>query len=163
VLGEALKATPPTVGVDFLFTDGEDYGNFDTMTDVLIGAGYYAEHILPDSAYRPMFAVLWDMVGDRSQQFLQEPNSRRFAPEVVDMVWDLAARMGYERVFYPASSDPINDDHIPLGEKGFRIIDVIDLAFPWHHTPHDTIDKVSAQSLEVVGRVALALIRQAEN
>lgn len=162
VLGEALKAAPSTIGVDFLFTDGEDYGDFDTMTDVLIGARYYAGHVLPDSAYRPMLAVLWDMVGDRSLRFLQEPYSRQFAPEVVDMVWDLAARMGYGSIFDPGSSTTIMDDHVPLGEKGFRIIDVIDLDFPWHHTPHDTIDKVSAASLEVVGRVALALIRQAE-
>jgi hypothetical protein len=80
----------------------------------------------------------------------------------VDLVWDLAARMGYERVFDQVSTTTITDDHVPLGKKGFRIIDVIDLEFPWHHTGFDTIDKVSAQSLEIVGKVALALIRQAE-
>lgn len=159
VLGEALKATPPAVGVDFLFTDGEDYGSFDTMTDVLIGATHYANNILPDSSYRPMFAVLWDMIGDRSLRFRQEAYSLQFAPEVVRMVWDLAARMGYENVFAPLTTFQITDDHVPLGEKGFRIIDVIDLEFPWHHTPHDTMDKVSAQSLEIVGKVALALVR----
>lgn len=162
VLAEALKAVPSPIGVDLLFTDGEDFGDFDTMTDVLIGAEYYAGNILPEPAYRPMFAVLWDMVGDRNQRFLQEGYSLQFAPEVVDMVWSLAASMGYERIFDPRSTFEIKDDHLPLGEKGFRIIDVIDLDFPWHHTPHDTIDKVSAQSLEVVGKVALALIRRTE-
>ena len=162
VLAEALKAAPSTVGVDLLFTDGEDYGDFDTMTDVLIGARYYAGNTLPSATYRPMFGVLWDMIGDRNLRFLQEPYSRQFAPEVVDMVWKLGAAMGYARVFDAQSTTTIQDDHVPLGEKGFRIIDVIDLEFPWHHTSRDTIDKVSAESLELVGRVALALIRQAE-
>jgi hypothetical protein len=146
-----------------LFTDGEDYGDFGPPeVDVLIGSTYYADHILPDSSYRPTFGVLWDMIGDRSLRFLREPYSMDYAPEIVDRVWDLAARMGYERVFDQASTTTIMDDHVPLGKKGFRIIDVIDLEFPWHHTGFDTIDKVSAESLEIVGRVALALIRQIE-
>jgi glutaminyl-peptide cyclotransferase len=161
VLAEALKALPPTVGVDLLFTDGEDYGSFDTMTDVLIGARYYAEHILPDSAYRPMFGVLWDMIGHRNLRLPQEAYSAEAAPEVNQLVWDAAARLGHSDIFVPQVKYQIQDDHIPLIEKGFRIVDVIDLDFPWHHTPFDTIDKVSARSLEVVGRVALLLIREA--
>jgi glutaminyl-peptide cyclotransferase len=161
VLAEALKALPPSVGVDLLFTDGEDYGSFDTMTDVLIGARYYAEHILPDSAYRPMFGVLWDMIGHRNLRLPQEAFSAKAAPEVNQLVWDAAARLGHSDVFVPQVKYQIQDDHVPLIEKGFRIVDVIDLDFPWHHTPFDTIDKVSARSLEVVGQVALLLIREA--
>ena len=54
--------------------------------------------------------------------------------------------------------DPITDDHLPLLEKGLRVIDVIDLQYPAHHTPRDLIDMVSAQSLQIVGDVALALV-----
>jgi glutaminyl-peptide cyclotransferase len=161
VLAESLRDLPPDVGVDFLFTDGEDYGDFDTMTDVLIGARYYAEHVLPDSAYRPMFGVLWDMIGHRNLRIHQEAFSERAAPEVNRLVWDAAIRLGHTDVFIPAVRYQIQDDHVPLIEKGFRIVDVIDLDFPWHHTPFDTIDKVSARALEVVGQVALLLIREA--
>lgn len=64
-LAEALKAAPPKIGVDFLFTDGEDYGEFGPpRVDVLLGATYFAEHPLPDSTYRPLFGVLWDMIGN---------------------------------------------------------------------------------------------------
>ena len=161
VLAEALKAVPPDVGVDFLFTDGEDYGDFDTMTDVLVGATYYAEHILPDSTYRPRFGVLWDMIGHRNLRLHQEAFSHAAAPEVNHLVWDAGIRLGGTDVFVPSVRYQIQDDHVPLIAKGFRIIDVIDLDFPWHHTPYDTIDKVSAQSLEIVGKVALLVIREA--
>jgi glutaminyl-peptide cyclotransferase len=161
VLAEALAAVPPDVGVDLLFTDGEDYGSFETMTDVLIGASYYAEHVLPEPSYRPMFGVLWDMVGHRTLQLPMEAYSQEAAPEVNALVWDAAARLGHGDVFLPRVKYQIQDDHVPLIAKGFRIVDVIDLDFPWHHTPYDTIDKVSARSLEIVGRVAMLLIREA--
>lgn len=38
-VADALKANPVAVGVDLLLVDGEDWGSFDTNTDVLIGAG----------------------------------------------------------------------------------------------------------------------------
>ncbi|MDH5235539.1 MAG: M28 family peptidase, partial [Gemmatimonadota bacterium] len=53
----------------------------------------------------------------------------------------------------------ITDDHVPLLDKGLRVIDVIDLDYPWHHTPEDTADKVSQSTLQLVGDVALTLIR----
>jgi len=52
------------------------------------------------------------------------------------------------------------------------VIDVIDLDYlgppgsgkpNYHHTPNDTLDKVSAQSLKIVGDVAYALITGAQD
>lgn len=177
-LGDVLKKTPPTVGVDLLFVDGEDYGDFDTYTDtatspdVLIGSTYFANH-LPSPDYKPLYGVLWDMIGDKDLQIYQEVNSAQFAPEVVQRVWQQAADFGYERWFIPQAKLAITDDHIPLENKGLRVIDVIDIDYcvngavdcnapgtTYHHTLQDTIDKVSAQSLQIVGDVALALIQQ---
>jgi Zn-dependent M28 family amino/carboxypeptidase len=157
-LAALLKETPPSVGVDLLFVDGEDYGTFGPPdVDVLIGAKYFAEH-LPDPDYRPMFGVLWDMVGDRDLRFDQETNSVQQAPEVVARVWEVARRLGYGTTFPNVPGLAITDDHLPLLQVGLRVIDVIDLDYPWHHTPDDTIDKVSAASLKIVGDVAWALI-----
>ncbi|MBO0696602.1 MAG: M28 family peptidase, partial [Verrucomicrobia bacterium] len=47
------------------------------------------------------------------------------------------------------------DDHSPLNAIGISTIDVIDFDYPWWHTAGDTIDKISAQSLQTVGSVAL--------
>ena len=158
-LGDALKKNPPASGVDLLFVDGEDYGAFDEkLADVLIGSTYFAKNP-PDSAYRPIFGVLWDMIGDRDLTFKKEGYSVQRAPEVVERVWNTAAELGHERVFLPVEQGPVTDDHLPLLEAGYRVIDVIDLDYPDHHRPSDTIDKISARSLSIVGEVAEALLR----
>lgn len=158
-LGDALKKNPTATGVDLLFVDGEDYGEFDEkLADVLIGSSYFAKNP-PDSAYRPMFGVLWDMIGDRDLVIRKEGFSVQRAPEVVDRVWSKAAELGHDRVFLPVEQGPVTDDHLPLLEAGYRVIDVIDLDYPDHHRPSDTIDKISARSLSIVGEVAEALLR----
>jgi Zn-dependent M28 family amino/carboxypeptidase len=169
-LGDALKKTPPNVGVDLLFVDGEDYGrSFDApYKDVLLGSQYFADH-LPSPDYRPIFGILWDMIGDANLNILQEGNSMRQAPEVVSRVWQKAAELGYERYFIPRPGYDVTDDHIPLLNKGLRVIDVIDLDYGplgpdgqaspnYHHTLQDTFDKISAKSLQVVGDVGLGII-----
>jgi glutaminyl-peptide cyclotransferase len=171
-LGDVLKATPPSVGVDLLFVDGEDYGSFDDPNnpDVLIGSRYFAEH-LPSPDYRPLFGVLWDMIGDRDLNIYQEQSSVQAAPEVVQRVWQTAKDLGYDDYFISEAMGPVTDDHLPLIKKGLRVIDVIDFdygppienggprpAATYHHTMQDTIDKISATSLQIVGDVATTLL-----
>jgi peptidase M28-like protein len=159
-LGDVLKRTPPTVGVDLLFVDGEDYGTFNPARDVLIGSTYFASH-LPSPDYHPIFGVLWDMIGDRNLQIYEEGNSLQQAPEVVNRVWREAADLGYDRYFVPQYRYTVLDDHVPLLKAGLRVIDVIDYDYPGiHHTPFDTFDKVSAQALQIVGDVATGLVTQ---
>ncbi|HJU64446.1 MAG TPA: M28 family peptidase [Gemmatimonadaceae bacterium] len=160
-LADVLKAAPPEIGVDLLFVDGEDYGEFDRAKrhDVLIGSTYFAAH-LPSPDYRPLYGVLWDMIGDGDLQLYQEGYSVERAPEVVSLVWETARRLGYSRYFIPQVGQAVADDHLPLLDAGLRVIDVIDIQYPAHHTPDDLIDKVSARSLQVVGDVAVSLIRR---
>ena len=168
-VSDALKKAPPKTGVDLLFVDGEDWGTFTPDVDVLIGSSYFAQH-LPSPGYKPLFGVLWDMIGDADLDIYQEVNSAQAAPEVVQMVWGLAKDMGYEKYFIPEARDPITDDHVPLIKAGLRVIDVIDIDYgprdasgyvttSYHHTMQDTIDKVSAKSMKIVGDVAVALLR----
>lgn len=158
---DALKRQPPAVGVDILFVDGEDFGSFDPpRPDVLIGSSWYAAH--PVAAERPLFAVLWDMVGDKDLRIPKEPGSQIAAPDVVEMVWQIAAQMGYGHIFVDASyPGAITDDHTPLIAAGIRAIDVIDIEYTAWHTPLDTPDKISAASLEAVGNVAVGVLRRA--
>ncbi len=158
-LGDALKKNPPPQGVDLLFVDGEDYGAFDEqLADVLIGSAYFAAHPV-DSAYKPIFGVLWDMIGDKDLAIKKEAISVSSAPEVVDRVWQTAKDLGHDDVFLPVEQGGITDDHVPLLKAGFRVIDVIDIDYPYHHRPSDTLDKISAKSLSIVGDVAEALLR----
>jgi hypothetical protein len=158
-VADALKRSPTTVGVDLLFVDGEDYGDFTKdSADVLIGSRYYASHQLPGP--RPLYAVLFDLVADKNLQIYQEGNSLGGAPEVVELVWDTAKELGYGGYFIASPRHTLIDDHVPLQKAGIRTIDVVDFDYPAWHTPDDTIDKVSAASLQIVGDVAVALVRR---
>jgi hypothetical protein len=157
-VADALKAKPPAGGVDLLCVDGEDYGDFvRDSNDVLIGSRWFAAHQPP--GYEPLYAVLFDMVADKDQQFYYEGNSQVFAPEVVDRVWRVAADLGYGRIFIPGVKHTLTDDHVALQHVGIHAIDVVDFDYPYWHTTEDTIDKVSAASLQVIGDVAVALVR----
>ncbi len=156
-VADALKAKAPAVGVDLLFVDGEDFGDFADSNDVLIGSRYFAAHQPP--GYQPLFAVLFDMVADKDQQFYYEGNSQAVAPEVVDRVWRTAGELGYGRIFIPGVKPTLTDDHVALQKAGIHAIDVVDFDYPYWHTTDDTVDKVSAASLQVVGDVAVALVR----
>jgi peptidase M28-like protein len=156
-VADALKQRAPALGVDLLFVDGEDYGNFADSVDVLIGSRWFAAHQPP--GYQPLFAVLFDMVGDKDLQIYQEGNSLAGAPEVVQRVWRAAATLRYERVFVPTARHTLTDDHVSLQRAGIHAIDVVDFDYPFWHTTEDTIDKVSAASLQIVGDVAVALVR----
>lgn len=161
-LADALQETPPQFGVDLLFVDGEDYGDFNANRDVLLGSRYFAAN-LPSPDYRPLFGVVWDMVGAEGATFHQEGYSVQAAPEVVQRVWQTAAELGYSRYFVPRGGGAITDDHLPLLEKGLRVIDVIDIdgrtiRYPHHHRLTDTMDKLSVRTLQAVGDVATALV-----
>lgn len=158
-LADVLKRTPPAVGVDLLLVDGEDYGDFTKApADVLIGSRYYGAHQV--SGPKPLYAVLFDLIADKDLQIYQEGNSLVGAPEVVELVWDTAKDLGYGGYFIASPRHTLIDDHLELQKAGIRAIDVVDFDYPAWHTQYDTIDKVSPASLQVVGDVAMALLRR---
>lgn len=178
-LGDVFKKTPPSMGVDLLFVDGEDWGDFtpDSITgvypDALFGSQYFAAHP-PSADYHPLFGVLFDMIGDADLQFWQEGNSVARAPEVVSRVWRTAKELGYGSVFRDQPMDSWTDDHLPLLNKGWHVIDLLDSQYGvlpanagpvdtpspnYHHTMQDTFDKLSAKSLQIVGDVAVTLVK----
>lgn len=165
-MADALDRLPPAVGVDLLFVDGEDYGDFGdpAFHDVLIGARHFAANLPPGP--RPRFAILLDMVGDRDLRIPQEGNSLIGAPDLVEEVWAMAERIGHGAAFPQVAGISLSDDHLPLQQVGLRAIDIIDFDYgpgnSWWHTPDDTLDKVSAASLAIVGDVMLALVRTAK-
>jgi Zn-dependent M28 family amino/carboxypeptidase len=158
-VADVLQRSPPSIGVDLLFVDGEDYGDFtNAPEDVLIGSRYYAAHQLPGP--KPLYAVLFDLVADKDLQLYQEGNSLVGAPEVVELVWATAKDLGYSGHFIASPRHTLIDDHLELQKVGIRAIDVVDFDYPAWHTTEDTIDKVSAASLQIVGDVAVALVRR---
>jgi hypothetical protein len=164
-MADALKKKAPTIGVDLLFVDGEDYGTFNPEVDVLLGSKYYAANPAPGP--KPEYAILLDIVGGKNAQFRKEGHSLTAAPGVVDLVWSTAERVGHGNLFLNESGGAITDDHVPLQQAGIRAIDVIgdfgpSSAYPWWHTVDDTPDKLSAEVLAAVGNVMMAVIREAK-
>ncbi|HLF14410.1 MAG TPA: M28 family peptidase, partial [Bacteroidota bacterium] len=155
-----LKSTPPAVGVDILFTDGEDYGKHNDPGGFLHGARYFATHLPP--GYRPAFGILLDMIGDARLEIPRERHSLDFAPDIVDLVWSTANRLGFSQ-FVDATQGRITDDHLPLNAAGIPTIDLIDFDYPdqtnrYWHTLQDSTDKCSPESLEAVGTVLLTVV-----
>jgi hypothetical protein len=158
-VADVLKRVPPSVGVDLLFVDGEDYGDFvKTPNDVLMGSRYYAAHQAPGP--QPLYAVLFDLIADKDLQIFEEGNSVVGAPEVVELVWNTAKDLGYAGTFVATPKHTLIDDHLELQKVGIRAIDVVDFDYPAWHTKDDTIDKVSGASLQIVGDLAVELVRR---
>ncbi len=154
-VARVLKTNPPPVGVDIALFDGEDLGSEGFPDTYSAGAKYFARN--KSANYVPFLGILLDMVGDRDLQIYKEINSVRYAPAVVDFVWNYAARLGIGS-FVHQQRHEITDDHLPLLEVGIPCIDLIDFDYPYWHTVQDTPDKCSPQSLRDVGRVVLAVV-----
>jgi Zn-dependent M28 family amino/carboxypeptidase len=101
--------------------------------------------------------IVVDMVGDVDQQFWLERNSDS---DLQQRLWDIAAELGYGEHFVSEVRWTILDDHIPFARLGIPAVDIIDFDYPYWHTTEDTLDKVSAESLERVGRVLEEFLEQ---
>jgi glutaminyl-peptide cyclotransferase len=155
-LADVLSRHSPPIGVDLLFTDGEDWA----PGEMYLGATHFAANLPP--GYRPLYGVLVDMVADRQPVFPIEPNSYHYAPEVVNRVWRLAEQLGYGRYFPRRHGPAVMDDHIPLNQAGIRTINIIDFDYGpgnrFWHTLQDDLHNVAPEGLGVVGTVLSALI-----
>jgi Zn-dependent M28 family amino/carboxypeptidase len=125
------------------FFDAEDNGNLDGW-DWIVGSQYMADNLTET----PQGMVLVDMIGDADLQIYYEGNSHTGLRE---NIWDVAAELEYAQ-FIPTLKYTILDDHIPFKNRGIPAVDLIDFDYPYWHTVEDTLDKISATSLEAVGR-----------
>ena len=153
-LARVLHAKRPTVGVILLFVDGEDWGPGENR--MYLGSLYFAAR---PGAYKPAYAILLDMIGQKDLQIHREEGSQLQHPELNDKVWSAAAALGYGSQF-PNSpiGQGIGDDHVPFNAAGIPAIDLIDFDYPYWHTLQDTPDKCSPQSLKAVGDVMAKVV-----
>ena len=142
------------------WTDGEEAVREWTATDSVYGARHLAEKWEKDGTLKKIRALLLvDMTGDADLNIEHELNS---TPWLEDMVYQAATRLGYQSHFF-GRAIPIEDDHLPFVQRKVPCADLIDLDYGYnnvfHHTPQDTIDKVSPKSLEISGSVVLETVR----
>lgn len=159
-LASILHTTPPSIGVDIVLFDGEDYGKESDHGMYLIGSRHFVKNKPPD--YIPRFGILLDMVGDTYLDLPKELNSVRYAPDIVSLVWDTARELGIPQ-FLDEPGEEILDDHVPLNEAGIKTIDIIDFNYPdpthrYWHTHQDIPENCSAESLGAVGTVVTHVV-----
>lgn len=156
-----LPTLPHPDDVYLIWFDGEEaFGNW-TAANGVFGSRHLADRWAADGTLSRLKALInVDMIGDRDLGILQESNS---TPWLRERVWKVAAEFGYGRYFLRFGG-AVEDDHAPFLRKGVAALDLIDFDYgpdnAWWHTASDSMDKLSAHSLEVVGRVLVETLKR---
>jgi len=149
-----LKEFPPSIGIDIVLFDGEDYGEEGNLNYYCLGSKYFTRNI---GAYRPVYAILLDLVGDKDLRLPKEGNSMLYAPKLTERIWNIANDYGLS-AFVDEIGSSIYDDHLILNQVGIKAVDIIDFDYAYWHTTADTPDKCSPENLAQVGTLLMALI-----
>lgn len=147
----SLSRAETRAPVTLAFFDGEDSGGIDGW-DWIVGSSHFASHL----DVLPQAVIVVDMVGDADLQIYYEKNSKQ---ELMEEIWQMAKQLGYDS-FIPQEKYAILDDHTPFLRLGIPSVDIIDFDYPYWHTTDDTLDKMSAESLEQVGRTLQAWLEE---
>jgi glutaminyl-peptide cyclotransferase len=153
----------------FVFFDGEEafcaeWSECLNGNDNTYGSRHMVERLKREKRLGQIKAmILLDMIGDRDLTLLRESASSSW---LVDAIWSTAAEAGYAKHF-PNREEAITDDHIPFLQAGISAVDIIDFTYggldnPYWHTKDDTLDKLSPQSLKIVGDVVLLSLPKIE-
>jgi len=159
-MARVLARQPRKDDVYLVWFDGEEAFREEWAgTDNLYGSRHLAEKWRHDKTLTRIKALInVDMIGDKSLDIKKETNS---TPSLIKLVWSTASELGYQAYFLDEPY-PTEDDHMPFLKLGVPSLDIIDFNYPPWHTDDDTIDKISAQSLEIVGTVVAEVIHRLE-
>ena len=141
------------------FFDGEEAMKRWSDTDSRYGSRQMAARLSTSGDIKKIRAfLLADIVGGRKAYFPRESSS---TPALVDLIWNTAAKLGYSAIFLSESTSA-QDDHDSFLKRGVPSVDVIGdfLNNGYWHTPQDSLDKISAKSLAIVGHVFLESVKQ---
>ncbi len=169
-LANLLNENSPSIGIDIAFWDIEDWGEPRSVQSSngefwCLGSQYWSRNRLPFN-YNANYGILLDMVGASNATFYYEGISNEYAPSILKKVWDIAAKLGYNKYFIPENAAPITDDHLYLNTiANIPTIDIIHQDknsstgfFPYWHTVGDDLDKIDKNTLSAVGSVLAYLI-----
>jgi Zn-dependent M28 family amino/carboxypeptidase len=158
-LARVLKARRNPLTIELLFLDGEEAVDEWRGMDHTYGSRHYVAEARRTGTLASLKAfILVDMIADRDLRIRRDLNSTRW---LTDLVWDAARRMNQASVFVSESTE-IEDDHLPFVQAGVPSLDIIDLEYPAWHTAQDTLDAVSARSMQTIGEVLIASLPAVE-
>jgi glutaminyl-peptide cyclotransferase len=165
-IGNVLRAHPPEgYSVWLVFDDGEEAVKEWSASDSLYGTRHLAAKWANDGTLGKIKAFLVaDMIADKDLNIDHVDNS---TPWLLDLLKIAAKNTGHASSIFQYSESE-EDDHLPFAQRGVPVLDVIDAHYgPWtqatpdgyHHTAQDTLDKISAHSLQISGDILMELIR----
>ena len=159
-LGRVLTARQNEFTIELIFFDGEEaVVEWSRNNDNTYGSRHYVAAAQQAGTLKDLRAlILLDMIGDKDLRIRRDAVSTRW---LTDIVWNAAARTGHRAVFLDEETS-VDDDHVPFLSAGVPAVDIIDLDYPAWHTADDTLDNVSARSLQIVGDVVLAALPEIE-
>lgn len=148
-----------------VFFDGEEALQHWSDTDSLYGSRHLVQKLASGRGLNQVQAmILVDMIADARLDIYREEYSTGW---LTDLIFANARRLGYSKYFIDSPPHAIQDDHIPFVNAGVAAADIIDLDYgpnnSYHHSAQDTVDKCSALSLTVVGRVVTATLADLES
>ncbi len=145
VLLELARVLSPSIPPTWLvFFDAEDQGSIPGWQNWALGSQAFVQEF----SIKPNAVIIVDMVGDADLKILPE---RQSSPRLVREIWQMAHRLGYQDYFLETAKYTIHDDHVPFLRANLSAALIIDIEYRYWHTSHDTADKISPQSLEIVG------------
>lgn len=149
VLLELARVLPENIDKEvwLVFFDAEDQGRIPGW-DWILGSRAYVNSL----DKKPDAAVIIDMIGDLDLNVYREINSDK---PLTNQIWDAAKQLGYSNSIIDEDKYRILDDHMPFLEAGIPAVDLIDFDYPYWHTSQDSTDKVSPESLKVIGDTLL--------
>ncbi len=166
-IARCLSIEKPTIGVEILFVDAEDYGqsNGDDENTWCLGTQYWIKKLPYAPERMPEYGILLDMVGGKDAKFHREYASQYLAGHIVDKVWAMAVASGYGDVFVNQVGGSVMDDHIYINQANIPCIDIIENNNPstssfnptWH-TLNDNMSNIDRNSLKAVGQTVLNVI-----
>ncbi len=146
-LARVCAENPRHKPVEFLFFDGEDYGQAGQHDHYILGSRRFVQdHPL----YRPGLLILLDMVGGKNLSIPREGYSLRISKAQTNALFALAESLGLS-AFKQRIGASVLDDHIPFLQAGIPAVDLIDMDYPEWHTHGDTPEACSVGSLQQVG------------
>jgi Zn-dependent M28 family amino/carboxypeptidase len=158
-LARVLKARRNPLTIELLFLDGEEAVIEWQGTDHTYGSRHYVNTARRDGSLASLKAmVLVDMIADRDLRIKKDSNSTGWLTEAI---WQAAKRQNLSDYFSDERTQ-IEDDHLPFLQAAIPSVDIIDLEYPAWHTAKDTMDAVSARSMQVVGDALIAALPDIE-
>jgi glutaminyl-peptide cyclotransferase len=132
------------------------------LPDNTYGSRRYVAQLIDKSELKRVRAmILLDMMGYKNLELGRDDMSTRW---LQDIVWQSGRELGYDKVFVDRVEGVGGDDHEPFLKAGIDSLDMIQLStYHYWHTPEDTLDKISAQSLKTVGDAVLASLPKIED